>query len=109
MTRARITKAWDTPPEDLSDFSEEDSEVLGCFLPDTFHKINDTLLRSDWSVESAVYIGGRELHYTFCSPPHKKKFVLRLRYIRQRKGTYYCQYASVNGERRKLSQILEAL
>lgn len=110
MTRARITKAWDTPPEELPDFSEEDSEMLACFLPDTFHKIHDTLSERGWSVSSAVYVGGRELHYTFQTPPYRlDKIVLRLRYIRQRKGTYYCQHAAVNDVHQPLYKILKAL
>lgn len=109
MTRARITKAWDTPPEDLPDFSEKDPEVLSSFMPDSFHKINNTLRPRGWSVDSMTYLAGREIHYTFQSPPAETRLVLRLRYIRQRKGIYYCQYVSMNDTQCRLADVLEAL
>lgn len=84
--------------------------MLACFLPDTFHKIHDTLTARGWSVESTTYVGGRELHYKFQTPAHRPgKVVLRLRYIRQRKGTYYCQHATVNDVQQPLYEILKAL
>lgn len=61
MVKARITKAWDTPPEDLPDFSEKDPEVLSSFMPDSFHKINETLTPRGWHSSSVTYLAGREI------------------------------------------------
>jgi hypothetical protein len=103
MTRAKITKAWDTPPEDLPDFSEEDPGVLSSYFPDTFHVLWAAIVQQGWMRAREMVLGGREIHFLAT----RAGTTVHLRYVRQRRGTYYCVHASIDGVKCKLAEVTE--
>lgn len=113
MRESTIERARKVPPEILSDYSEEDPQVLSSFFPRSFHTNHKALLEGGWLCEKRIYLAGREMEFIYrnfdSSNPLAQGDIIYLRYIRQRKGIYYCQGATVNGLKRKLAQLLEDL
>jgi len=103
MTVARITKEWDTPPEELPSVLEEDPAVLSTYFPDTFHVVWRALITGGWRKKQEVLLGGREIHFI----ARRARTTIHLQYVRHRRGTYYCLHARVNGQKRKLAEVTE--
>lgn len=90
----------ETPPE----VPANDPQVVSSLFAQSFHRLHSTLLLRGYRCTKGEQDGGRERSFSYVNS--RTRTTVTLRYIRQRRGGYYCQRVTVNGKLYKLAEVL---